>query len=71
MIKINAPSLLGGVGVDGFVRLGIGRRVAREPVEHVDGGAHEPSREESACVDLGIWDLVGVSRRRNGWVGAF
>ena len=69
MIKINVPSLLGGVGVDGFVRLGIGRRVAREPVEHVDGGAHEPSREESACVDS-IWDLVEVSLRRNGWVGA-
>ena len=69
MIKINVPSLLGGVGVDGFVRLGIGRRVAREPVEHVDGGAHEPSREESACVGS-IWDLVRVSRR-NRWVGAF
>ena len=55
--------------MDGFVRLGIGRRVAREPVEHVDGGAHEPSREESACVGS-IWDLVEVSRR-NGWVGAF
>ena len=52
--------------MDGFVRLGIGRRVAREPVEHVDGGAHEPSREVSACVDLGIWDLVGVSRRSVG-----
>ena len=52
--------------MDGFVRLGIGRRVAREPVEHVDGGAHEPSREESACVDFDLGFGWGQSEERMG-----